>query len=69
MKCAGQQGEIRITAFNNEVDKFFPIVEQGKVSRSHSSVSIHTQCDKSLSEILAKNDNFWMCSVAPKKAE
>uniref|UniRef100_A0A1A8MUC8 Replication protein A subunit n=2 Tax=Nothobranchius pienaari TaxID=704102 RepID=A0A1A8MUC8_9TELE len=26
-----ESGEIRITAFNNEVDKFFPLVEQGKV--------------------------------------
>ncbi|XP_072231052.1 replication protein A 70 kDa DNA-binding subunit-like isoform X2 [Leuresthes tenuis] len=26
-----ESGEIKITAFNNEVDKFFPLVEQGKV--------------------------------------
>ncbi|XP_068187891.1 replication protein A 70 kDa DNA-binding subunit-like [Antennarius striatus] len=26
-----ESGEIRIAAFNNEVDKFFPLVEQGKV--------------------------------------
>nr|XP_015830588.2 replication protein A 70 kDa DNA-binding subunit isoform X2 [Nothobranchius furzeri] len=26
-----ESGEIRITAFNNEMDKFFPLVEQGKV--------------------------------------
>uniref|UniRef100_A0A3P9IHH7 Replication protein A subunit n=1 Tax=Oryzias latipes TaxID=8090 RepID=A0A3P9IHH7_ORYLA len=31
MKYAGQQGEIKITAFNNEVDKFFSLLEQGKV--------------------------------------
>lgn len=32
-----QQGEIKITAFNNEVDKFFSLVEQGKVSQVPSS--------------------------------
>lgn len=32
-KRACQQGEIKITAFNKEVDKFFSLVEQGKVSK------------------------------------
>lgn len=32
-----QQGEIKITAFNSEVDKFFSLVEQGKVSEAPSS--------------------------------
>lgn len=26
------QGEIKIAAFNSEADKYFPLVEQGKVS-------------------------------------
>uniref|UniRef100_A0A672FTN3 Replication protein A subunit n=1 Tax=Salarias fasciatus TaxID=181472 RepID=A0A672FTN3_SALFA len=30
-KCACPQGEIKITAFNKEADKFFSLVEQGKV--------------------------------------
>lgn len=40
MKHLGQQGEIKITAFNKEVDKFFSLVEQGKVSTFHSSMSV-----------------------------
>lgn len=46
-KFAGQQGEIKITAFNKEVDKFYSLVEQGKVSRSHSPISILNWGDKS----------------------
>lgn len=34
------QGEIKITAFNKEVDKFFSLVEQGKVSTLYSPASI-----------------------------
>lgn len=49
-KCARQQGEIKITAFNDEVDKFFSLVEQGKVSKSHSPSCILTRCDKSFFE-------------------
>lgn len=33
MESSDQQGEMKITAFNNEVDKFFSLVEQGKVSQ------------------------------------
>lgn len=33
MESSDQQGEMKITAFNNEVDKFFSLVEQGKVSK------------------------------------
>lgn len=38
MEFFDQQGEIKITAFNNEVDKFFSLVEQGKVSQVPSSI-------------------------------
>lgn len=61
IKCAVQQGEIKVTAFNKEVDKFFSLLEQGKVRRSHSSISIHTLSDKNLWEIWDWNDNFWIC--------
>lgn len=33
MESSDQQGEMKITAFNKEVDKFFSLVEQGKVSK------------------------------------
>lgn len=33
MESSDQQGEMKITAFNNEVDQFFSLVEQGKVSK------------------------------------
>lgn len=32
------QGEIKITAFNNEVDKYFSLVEQGKVSECFATI-------------------------------
>lgn len=35
------QGEIKITAFNNEVDKFFSLVEQAKVSKFYYRTHPH----------------------------
>uniref|UniRef100_A0A8C2ZA56 Replication protein A subunit n=1 Tax=Cyclopterus lumpus TaxID=8103 RepID=A0A8C2ZA56_CYCLU len=42
-----ESGEIKITAFNNEVDKFFSLVEQGKVSKSHSPYNCFNAIDNS----------------------
>lgn len=64
-KYAGHQGEIRITAFNKEVDKFYTLVEQGKVSRSHSPISILTSSDKSFLETSLKNDKAFTYCTSP----
>ena len=65
-KYAGHQGEIRITAFNKEVDKFYSLVEQGKVSRSHSAISILTSSDKRLFlETSLRNDKVFTYCTSP----
>uniref|UniRef100_A0A671U185 Replication protein A subunit n=1 Tax=Sparus aurata TaxID=8175 RepID=A0A671U185_SPAAU len=60
-----ESGEIRITAFNKEVDKFYTLVEQGKVSRSHSPISILTSSDKSFLETSLKNDKVFTYCTSP----
>uniref|UniRef100_A0A3Q2V981 Replication protein A subunit n=1 Tax=Haplochromis burtoni TaxID=8153 RepID=A0A3Q2V981_HAPBU len=66
-----ESGEIKITAFNKEVDKFFSLVEQGKVSRSQSSVSTLEFIPKSSTLVSSDHMTFSqssavssMCSLA-----
>lgn len=57
-RCCVLQGEIRGTGFNNEVDKFFGLIEVGKV-KHHTHTHTLTMINKSFVLIISQKALQW----------